>query len=178
VDTNTFWRIVDRARAVNPVNPEVEAAAKLSRLSLEQIVAFEDIFDQMTNAAYTMDLWGAAYTINGGASDDGFYYFRTWLVWQGRKVFEAALANPDSLASVVDPGEECESEEYNIAALALQVKTGRPFLDCFDEVDRVRDREPRRLPGKRWDFDDEGQVRRRFPRLAAMYLGGDAQDGK
>jgi hypothetical protein len=31
------------------------------------------------------DQWGAAYLANGGCSDDGFDYFRGWLIGQGRK---------------------------------------------------------------------------------------------
>ena len=37
-------------------------------------------------------LWDAAYLINGGCSDDGFDYFRGWLVDQGRETFERCLA--------------------------------------------------------------------------------------
>ena len=36
--------------------------------------------------SYRWDLWGAAYLANGGCSDDGFDYFRGWLIGQGRKV--------------------------------------------------------------------------------------------
>lgn len=42
---------------------------------------------------------GAAYLINGGRSDDGFDHFRGWLLTQGRATWQAALAEPDSLAS-------------------------------------------------------------------------------
>ncbi|VVE59175.1 hypothetical protein PAN31117_05280 [Pandoraea anapnoica] len=38
--------------------------------------------------------------INGGCSDDGFDYFRGWLIAQGKRVFMLALAEPDSLAEV------------------------------------------------------------------------------
>jgi hypothetical protein len=48
------------------------------------------------------DQWGAAYLANGGCSDDGFDYFRGWLIGQGRKVYETVLADPDSLAAHAD----------------------------------------------------------------------------
>jgi hypothetical protein len=48
--------------------------------------------------SYRWDLWGAAYLINGGCSDDGFDYFRGWLLSQGRAIWQATLADPDSLA--------------------------------------------------------------------------------
>ena len=56
----------------------------------------------MLAEAYHWDLWGAAYLINGGCSDDGFEYFRRWLVLQGRDVFQAAVSNPDTLAEVAE----------------------------------------------------------------------------
>ncbi|MFE5591185.1 DUF4240 domain-containing protein [Streptomyces sp. NPDC056549] len=33
----------------------------------------------------------AAYMVNGGCCDDGFDYFRGWLIAQGRNVFERAV---------------------------------------------------------------------------------------
>ncbi|WP_449342020.1 DUF4240 domain-containing protein [Streptomyces aurantiogriseus] len=36
--------------------------------------------------AYTWDLWGAAWVLLDGASDDAFDFFRCWLIGQGREV--------------------------------------------------------------------------------------------
>jgi hypothetical protein len=44
--------------------------------------------------SYRSDLWAVAYVANGGASDDGFDYFRGWLLTRGRERFEAALRDP------------------------------------------------------------------------------------
>jgi len=119
--------------------------------------------------AYTNDLWGAAYLINGGASDDGFYYFRCWLLGLGRDAYEAAVADPDSLADVVDPddGDLHEAETYGAARQAWMDVAGADEDDAYPEP-----REPEDLVGDEWDFDDEDEVRRRLPRLAAMYLEG------
>ena len=46
-----------------------------------EITAWDHIFDQLSDQAYRTDVWAAAYLINGGASDVGFYYFRCWLVF-------------------------------------------------------------------------------------------------
>lgn len=45
-------------------------------------------------------LWAAGYLINDGCSDDGFEYFRAWLIAQGREVFERVVADPDALAGL------------------------------------------------------------------------------
>ena len=37
--------------------------------------------------SYDWNLWGAAYLMKGGCSDDAFDYFRGWLVAQGRRVW-------------------------------------------------------------------------------------------
>jgi hypothetical protein len=51
------------------------------------------------------DLWDAATIINRWGSNDDFFcsedrffVFRGWLVAQGRQIYDAAIAAPDSLA--------------------------------------------------------------------------------
>ena len=79
----------------------------------------------MLAASDKEDLWGAAYLINGGCSDDGFDHFRGWLMTQGREVFARAVAEPDSLAELPQvraaalSGAEFEAEEM------LSVPLGR-----------------------------------------------------
>ena len=50
--------------------------------------------------AHDWNLWGAAYLMKGGCSDDAFDYFRGWLVAQGRRTWERALRDPDTLAEL------------------------------------------------------------------------------
>jgi hypothetical protein len=121
-------------------------------------------------------LWGAAYLINGGCSDDGFDYFRRWLILQGHKVFQAAIANPDSLADVVDPDEEfieCECHPAWDAWFAVtRTKQDEAGYDALLATLKARDSKPvkaRRI-GRLWDFDDDRKMQKRFPRLAKMYL--------
>jgi hypothetical protein len=95
-----FWQIVERA-AKSDHDPDAHIEAlrtELRKLTLDEIISFEVAFRRYLNEAYTWDLWGAAYVIHGGCSDDGFEYFTRWLVSRGRDVYETALANPDSLA--------------------------------------------------------------------------------
>ena len=53
---------------------------------------------------YTWDLWGVAYILKGGCSDDGFEYFRAWLIARGRDFVAQALADPEGLGVAIDPG--------------------------------------------------------------------------
>ena len=56
------------------------AAGRLSRLEVDEIVAFDRFFLERVNEAYRTDLWEVAYLMNDGCSDDGFDYFRGWLI--------------------------------------------------------------------------------------------------
>jgi len=47
--------------------------------------------------------------VAGGASDDGFEYFRGRLVAQGRAVYDQAVTDPDSLAGL--PAVRAAAEE-------------------------------------------------------------------
>ncbi len=86
------------------------------------------------DAANLIDLWGAAYLVNGGCSDDGFHDFRAWLVGRGRHVYESALKNPDTLVDVLD-GEPVSGFGLDVAAARVyEEKTGRD--DFYDRLDR------------------------------------------
>ena len=69
----------------------------------------------MMDSAYCWSLWGAAYVINGGCSDDPFVDFRASLISRGRQVFERALSDPDSLADEDFDGSDWFNEGYQYA---------------------------------------------------------------
>ncbi len=179
MDAQRFWDIIRKACRPGEEDDWYAAlVARLAQLPPEEILAFDRQFHERTNAAYTVDLWGAAYLINGGASDDGFFYFRCWLVGMGKRVCEQALANPDSLADVVDPDREYEAEIYSVGVAAWEERTGRSTDEYTAEWDRLGPSPRGELKGERWDFDDDEQIWRRLPRLARLYLEGPGPDGK
>jgi hypothetical protein len=82
MSADRFWQIIERA-AQSDHDPDAHEEAlrtALLELSLEEIISFELAFRRYLNDAYTWDLWGAAYVIHGGCSDDSFEYFRRWLL--------------------------------------------------------------------------------------------------
>ncbi len=167
MDRKQFWDIIEETRRPDDDERHAALVDRLRQLTPDEIVAFDRAFWKALADAYREDLWGAAYTINGGCSDDGFHYFRCWLVGVGRCVYEAALKDPDMLAGVVEPDRGYESSLDAAAAQAYEAVTGRD-----DFYDHPRDSsEPDNADlGEAWDFDDDQEVRRRFPRLAQMYL--------
>jgi hypothetical protein len=165
-----FWSIIARACG-SDLQKADEWAANLERelkhLDADEIIEWNHIFDRLAFRARTRQMWGAAYTINGGASDDGFYYFRCWLIGMGKDVYEAAIADPDTLADVVNPKVDAEAEIYAAAHQAWMAVTGRPDTDPYPARNEYSDQP---VPGEDWDFDDAEETRRRLPRLAAIYL--------
>lgn len=137
----------------------------MNELPSEEIEAFEAAFWRQMNRAYTWDLWGAAYVAHGGASDDGFEYFRRWLISKGRGVFERVLANPDDLADVLVADVEGVLEFEEFAYVAGEVwtqKTGRS-IDEFASMagGALPGSEPQGTPFE----EDAAQLASRYPKL-------------
>ncbi|MFI6699745.1 DUF4240 domain-containing protein [Streptomyces sp. NPDC050509] len=128
-------------------------------------------------------MWAAAYLIGGGCSDDSFMDFRAGLIALGRDWYEKAAADPDSLAehpaviaaAEVHRDEALFYEEVNYAASeAFKHVTGdeEDFYEAWDACRATRggsEQDSGDL-GEDFDFDDPGEMRRRLPRLAALYL--------
>lgn len=164
MDEHTFWALVEKAKAAAGADLNRRPAALervLEPLPLATIQAFQKQYEQLLLKANRWDLWGAAYVMNGGCSDDGFKYFRDWLISEGRPLFESALAAPDSLAAV-PRREYFELELFGYAASkAFASKGGGGELDRdFMNVELAKPQ------GKEWD---ESDLPRLFPKLAAKY---------
>ncbi|WP_328926683.1 DUF4240 domain-containing protein [Streptomyces sp. NBC_00190] len=172
MDKQTFWKLIDTARAQAPDDQVAEhAAALLARLPEAEIAAAQQVLWDLLAESYRSPLWAAAYVINGGCSDDGFDYFRGWLLTQGEAAFEAALADPDSLAAhppvreAAAQGLELWDEEaLSIAWTAYEAATGHElpsdsFTISYPPLD----------PSWDFDFDDEDEITARLPRLSALF---------
>ena len=173
-----FWDHIRATRRADPGAHEERLTQRLAKLPPEEILDFVHLWRVLRARAYRQDLWGAAYLIQCGCSDDGFEYFRDWLILQGRAVYEAAIADPDALAEVLDG----ETEGFATGEIWIDAwieATGAPSdgeqYEAFYRALKFRHPKPPELPrlGRQWDFDDDGEQRKRLPRLAALYLGDD-----
>ncbi|MEU5362743.1 DUF4240 domain-containing protein [Streptomyces sp. NPDC005925] len=166
MDETEFWQLVDDAREAADGDPEEQAdqlVERLMRLDPEAVLDFARHFEVRYNRAYRWDLWGAAWVLLDGASDDAFDFFRCWLIGQGREVFEGALHDPDALAELLgDFDEELDgdAEELGYAAdEAYEQLTGTVAAD----LDLAPP--PAEPEGTPVDFEDEGALAERYPRL-------------
>jgi hypothetical protein len=106
LNTLFFWKIMDYGFAKGQFNNEIKRQAileQLIKLTPEQLQDFEIIFQQMSQKANTWNNIAAQTIMTGGSGDDGFYYFRCWLISLGKINFDATLKNPDHLAGLHVP---------------------------------------------------------------------------
>ncbi len=169
MDRQGFWDAIARARAaVDDTFEDTEELAEvltdvLAQLQPAEIAAFDNEFRRLLIESYRDDLWAAAYLTCGGAGDDSFDYFRAWLIAQGQQAWDAALANPDSLADLINPAAGTEFDGESL------------MYSAGDAYERVAGTSlvPDDPPNVEWpaglnlDFEDEAELARRFPRLAA-----------
>ncbi|MGW1067964.1 DUF4240 domain-containing protein [Streptomyces aureus] len=186
MDTTEFWTVIEAARsAATEDRPFAEVLTdELATRTKEDILCYQERFDEASGAVYRWDVWAAAYLIGGGCSDDSFMDFRAGLVAQGRDWYERAAASPDRLAEhpavIAAAGARRDwalfDEETNYAAArAFGRITGddEDFYEAWTEYEASLD-----CPlcdhndmGEDFDFDDPAEMHSRLPRLAALCLG-------
>jgi Protein of unknown function (DUF4240) len=148
--------------------PQARAAAlvdRLSKLNVDEIVAFDRFFLERVNEAYRTELWEVAYIMNGGCSDDGFDYFLGWLVSEGKQHYLAALADPRAAADGLEANDgpfEC-AEMWGAASRAFVAKTGQ-IQDAY-----YQQHAPKVPRGDIGEPFDEDTVEERYPEVAARF---------
>lgn len=162
-----FWQLIETTRLAAKNDPDAQSEAieaHLKRLPDDELISFHTHFDALYATTYRMDLWGAAYVINGGCSDDCFDYFRAWLIGRGKVAYEAALTNPDSLVDVAE--DDC-AEQEDLLSIAIGVWLERHGKDWDElEKDTPFPNSPNSDPGSaEWDPEDEESLNRLYPRL-------------
>ncbi|MFJ4712166.1 DUF4240 domain-containing protein [Streptomyces sp. NPDC088785] len=170
MDETEFWEIVDSTREAAGGDPEDHADLLVERLlqfDPDRVLDFARHFESRYNRAYRWDLWGAAWVLLGGASDDAFDYFRCWLIGQGREVFEGALHDPDALAELLpgfDDEVDGDGEELGYAAdEAYEELTGAVAADLGVPA------APPEPAGTPIDFEDPAALARLYPGLTERF---------
>ena len=166
MDDAAFWQLMadTRADAGNDTDKQSDLLEqRLRHLPADQIAQFEQIRQGLDRRAYTYELWGAAYVIEDGCSDDCFRDFRGYLISLGRGPYEAALRDPDSLASVAQDAETGNWENADDVAPDA-------YEGVADEDIPTGDSEPSGDPrGEPWDDEQTEELVQRYPRLAARF---------
>ncbi|MEM6386443.1 MAG: DUF4240 domain-containing protein [Pseudomonadota bacterium] len=153
-----FWSIIDAS-----VDPDMDAQIDtlgnaLADMSRDEILAFGRDFERAMLAAYRWNLSGAALVINGGFSDERFSEFRSWLIAQGKAVYDAALQDPESLAGHIKEAYGAAFEDF--ADVVIDVYEAK-FDEDYPLSESVLPAAP---AGVAWDPNALGDL---YPKLTA-----------
>lgn len=159
VDIRQFWEIIETAGGASCEARAPPVTARLVQLGGEETAGFVRLFDEALDQLYTWDLWGVAYIVQGGCSDDGFEYFRGWVISQGRKAHALAVSDPGALGLAIDPDSDDEERECEVLLYAAR--------QAYEEL--TGEYGPRRVVpipdsprGEPWD---ESELWRKYPVL-------------
>ena len=156
-----FWKLIDTAKSNSeePIDRPESLTKELSVLTASEIIDFDNIYFDQILKAYQWELWGAAYVIYGGCSDDSFRYFCDFLISEGKSTFEKALIDPESLVDVNEI-DEVDSEGFGYVAMEVyEEKTD-------SEIPASNKSYPDNPSGIEWDEDG---VEKLYPKLAKIF---------
>lgn len=173
LDEDIFWGIVDRSLK-NTTGQEEQVqylVNEIKKLTPKEIIGFRLRTDKLLYDSYTSEMWCAGYIMNGGCSDDGFEYFRNWVISKGKKVYYSAKQNPDNLINITTADEDYYEFEnfWYVALTAFRNKTGKELYDYIDN-DNFKTNEGNYKPIKfNWEESKPASIKKLCPRLYAKF---------
>lgn len=178
MEESLFWKLIEPVAKIpsHKVNKQERRMKKvLKKLSDEQLISFYLMYDQLHWNAERWDIWEVAYHTCGGCSDDGFIYFRNWLIGRGREAYYAVLANPDNLADYPvkgDPdaptGVEWDLMPCNVWESRRKDHTEDQWFELI-ELHSPDGPVQSNLQGDPFDESDLEGFRKRYPRLSELH---------
>lgn len=130
LEKKKFWTLIEESRGFNQAEWLTE---ELAQSGLEAVLDFELSFQELMNASYQSRLWGAAYVLMGGCSDDNFDYFRGWLIGQGEKVYNKVMKNHEFLTEYINE-DNLDDEDLPQNEELLSVGTDAYTLIKTDDI--------------------------------------------
>jgi Protein of unknown function (DUF4240) len=174
-----FWSLVEAAKEASGGDVQRQAALlveQLGQLPLSDIIEFHHTLETLHAESLRADLWDAAAVINQWdssdrlfCSEDRFFIFRGWLVAQGRQVYQASIADPDSLADCPELGDDLPWGEWlwGVAMEAYTDRTGEEMPGLRGWPGQLIEEDA----GSPWRSPEQvnSELRRRYPRLWARF---------
>mgnify|MGYP001126211983 CR=1 FL=1 len=175
-----FWSFIEQMAASD--DPIEWAISTLANREETDIIDFQLHVERLLKEAFSPDVWGAAYVILGGASEDAFEHFRAWLIFQGEKVFYETLKNPDYLANYIphyyeEEGLEPEYEEILVISIDAYLLKYTGTTQWNEEVSaRYKELLNEKESGKHtieieFNWENEEELLKHYPELSRRFAG-------
>ena len=161
MDITDFWSLIRQSYEAAKGDLDVQVELLVEKLvdgTIEDILAYNSIFEDLMDQSNIATLWDAANIIGCGCGNDDFRDFRGWLIAHGKEVYENAIADPESLVDLVKFDERARHEEFlYVSIYAHERKTGSPYFHSKEMIDIE-------VKGAH-----EPEKEKRFPKLAAKF---------
>ncbi len=137
LNKDTFWKLLQEAKRLG--GQDLDGAAQwlesqLLMMGPQQARDFDSLVHGYLSLSHKYGLWTAATVILDGCSDDGFMDFCSWLIFQGKETYLAALKDPDSLADVPLYEDGSFGSLPFIGDSAYEKMTGKHTYDNWDHA--------------------------------------------
>ncbi|MFD0989911.1 DUF4240 domain-containing protein [Mariniflexile jejuense] len=163
MESEKFWKIIEFTKSESTGDYEKQQSLlkkELQKLTVKEVLEFDNKFRKLRGEIYTWDFWAAAYIINGGCSDDCFSDFRGWLIGQGKSIFENAVKNIETLSELHETNDgDWEGLSY-IPTEVYKKKIGNEMPQGIQENFKIT--------GDEWE-EDENELESRYPKLWAKF---------
>jgi hypothetical protein len=137
---DVFWKIIDEGRACaqNCRDQATKTQEILETFEPKEIAAFQQHFSNLMCESCRYDLWAVAFIVNGGCGNDGFDYFRAWLIGRGEQTFRIVLSQPERIGDFVQSELDADCEPLLYAASKAYFATTGSFDIPFSPQSRLK----------------------------------------
>jgi hypothetical protein len=174
LEEESYWVIIENSLKENnnQSDQELFLVNEIEKLTPKEMIGFRLRTDKLLFDSYTSDLWCAAYIMNGGCTDDGFEYFRCWLISRGKETFYKAKENPDSLINLVKQDRGIYEFEgfWYVAINAFKNETDKEIYSYIDYDTFVTNDENYPLLNFTWNVDEPQSMQKICPILFTSLL--------
>jgi len=155
-----FWELIEESRIKSDSDSEFLDILKdkLEAMSAPEIKKFQKILLEQTNELEHWDVWALAYIVRGGCGDDGFDYFKAWVISKGKEAFESVKSMQIEKFQYLFE-EDPQFEEFMYVAQEAYANKKHEEMP----MPRVKSQE---IQGKKWD---EESICESYSKLCEMF---------
>lgn len=169
IDEDKFWAIIEKSlkETNNQEDQEIYLISALEQVSPQEMLGFRLRTDKLMYDSYTSNLWCANYIISNGVTDDGFDYFRCWLISRGKDAFYKVQENPEYLINIVENEPKAYDFEgfWYVAMNAFKNMTNQELNPYLDYENFKTNDENYPILEFNWNVDEPKTMEKIYPLL-------------
>lgn len=169
IDEDKFWAIIEKSlkETNNQEDQEIYLISALEKESPQEMLGFRLRTDKLMYDSYTSNLWCANYIISNGVADDGFDYFRCWLISRGKDAFYKVQENPEYLINLVENEPKTYDFEgfWYVAMNAFKNMTNQELNPYLDYENFKTNDENYPILEFNWNVDEPKTMEKIYPLL-------------